>query len=39
MAAGQSKNVSIYSVEDQILMKQFEITRNQSLDGTMVRFR
>ena len=39
MAAGQSKNVSIYSVEDQILMKQLEITRNQSLDGTMVRFR
>ena len=38
LAAGQSKNVCIYSVADQILMKKFEISQNLSLDGTQVGF-
>ncbi|XP_029644445.1 periodic tryptophan protein 2 homolog isoform X2 [Octopus sinensis] len=33
LAAGRSKNVCIYSVEDQILMKKFEISCNKSFDG------
>ncbi|OWF52888.1 periodic tryptophan protein 2 homolog [Mizuhopecten yessoensis] len=33
LAAGQSKNVCIYSVPDQMLIKKFEISRNYSFDG------
>ncbi|MCL4119825.1 UNVERIFIED_CONTAM: hypothetical protein GTU68_053217, partial [Idotea baltica] len=33
IAAGQSKNVCIYSVEDEILVKKFEVTQNRSLDA------
>jgi len=33
MAAGKSKNVCIYSVADQLLMKKFVISCNHSLDG------
>ncbi|KAK7503863.1 hypothetical protein BaRGS_00004986, partial [Batillaria attramentaria] len=33
LAAGRSKNVCIYSVANQILMKKFEISCNHSLDG------
>ncbi|KAJ8297869.1 hypothetical protein KUTeg_024400 [Tegillarca granosa] len=33
LAAGQSKNVCIYSVADQILMKKFEISHNMSFDS------
>lgn len=33
LAAGQSKNVCIYSVTDQMLMKKFEVSRNFSFDG------
>ncbi|CAC5425132.1 PWP2 [Mytilus coruscus] len=33
LAAGQSKNVCIYSIQDQILMKKFEISCNMSFDG------
>jgi len=36
LAAGQSKNLCIYSVEHQILCKKFEITCNRSFDGTLV---
>ena len=36
LAAGRSKNVCIYSVADQLLLKKFEITCNRSLDGTQV---
>ena len=36
LAAGQSKNICIYSVEHQVLCKKFEITCNRSFDGTMV---
>ena len=36
LAAGQSKNICIYSVEHQILCKKFEITCNLSFDGTLV---
>lgn len=34
LAGGKSKNVCIYSIEEQILVKKFEITCNRSLDGT-----
>ena len=37
LAGGRSKNVCIYSVHDQLLIKKFEITCNLSLDGTVVR--
>lgn len=33
LAAGRSKNVCIYSVEDQMLVKKFTISCNHSLDG------
>ncbi|CAL1543305.1 unnamed protein product [Lymnaea stagnalis] len=33
LAAGRSKNVCIYSVQDQLLMKKFVISCNHSLDG------
>ncbi|XP_005103088.1 periodic tryptophan protein 2 homolog [Aplysia californica] len=33
LAAGRSKNVCIYSVSDQLLMKKFVISCNHSLDG------
>ncbi|GAB1610565.1 periodic tryptophan protein 2 homolog [Argonauta hians] len=33
LAAGRSKNVCIYSVDDQILVKKFEISCNKSFDG------
>ncbi|KAL3880486.1 hypothetical protein ACJMK2_032721 [Sinanodonta woodiana] len=33
LAAGRSKNVCIYSVAEQILLKKFEISCNKSLDG------
>ncbi|XP_060576398.1 periodic tryptophan protein 2 homolog [Ruditapes philippinarum] len=33
LAAGRSKNVCIYSVEDQLIIKKFEITCNMSFDG------
>ena len=33
LAAGRSKNVCIYSIQDQILMKKFEISANKSFDG------
>ncbi|XP_050415096.1 periodic tryptophan protein 2 homolog [Patella vulgata] len=33
LAGGQSKNICIYSVADQILMKKFEISCNRSFDG------
>uniref|UniRef100_T1JPG3 Uncharacterized protein n=1 Tax=Strigamia maritima TaxID=126957 RepID=T1JPG3_STRMM len=33
LAAGQSKNVCIYSCEDKVLMKKFEISQNRSFDG------
>ena len=36
LAAGRSKNVCIYSVTDQILMKKFEISCNMSFDGMEV---
>jgi len=36
LAAGKSKNVCIYSVPDQMLMKKFEITCNMSFDGMEV---
>ena len=39
LAAGKSKNVCIYSVADQLLVKKFEITCNQSFDGTEVRLK
>ncbi|XP_041358721.1 periodic tryptophan protein 2 homolog [Gigantopelta aegis] len=35
LAAGRSKNVCIYSVADQILMKKFEISCNLSFDGML----
>ncbi|KAK2188503.1 hypothetical protein NP493_130g01036 [Ridgeia piscesae] len=34
LAGGRSKNVCVYSIRDQILIKKFEITCNLSLDGT-----
>ncbi|KAI0226931.1 Periodic tryptophan-like protein 2 [Lamellibrachia satsuma] len=34
LAGGRSKNVCVYSIQDQILIKKFEITCNLSLDGT-----
>ena len=37
LAGGNAKNVCIYSVPDQILVKKFEITCNMSFDGTLVR--
>ncbi|XP_067139307.1 periodic tryptophan protein 2 homolog [Centruroides vittatus] len=33
LAAGKSKNVCIYHVKEQILLKKFEITGNHSFDG------
>ncbi|KAK7097896.1 periodic tryptophan protein 2 homolog [Littorina saxatilis] len=33
LAGGQSKNVCIYSVTHQLLMKKFQISQNHSLDG------
>ncbi|PVD35255.1 hypothetical protein C0Q70_06536 [Pomacea canaliculata] len=33
LAAGRSKNVCIYSVPDQLLLKKFEISCNHSFDG------
>lgn len=33
LAAGRSKNICIYSAEDLILMKKFEISCNKSFDG------
>lgn len=33
LAAGKSKNVCIYNVQEGILLKKFEITQNRSLDG------
>lgn len=33
LAAGRSKNICIYSVKDQILMKKFQISCNKSFDG------
>jgi len=33
LAAGQSKNVCIYSIEDELLIKKFEITQNRSFDA------
>ena len=36
VAAGRSKFICVYSVEDQLLMKKFEISRNLSLDGIQV---
>lgn len=37
LAAGMSKNICIYNVQQQLLMKKFEVTCNLSLDG-MVEF-
>ncbi|XP_064636474.1 periodic tryptophan protein 2 homolog [Lineus longissimus] len=34
LAGGRSKNVCIYSVEDKLLVKKFEISKNLSFDGT-----
>ena len=36
LAGGLSKNVCIYSVTHQLLMKKFEISCNHSLDGIEV---
>ena len=36
LAAGRSKNVCIYSIADQILIKKFEISCNMSFDGMEV---
>ncbi|KAH1025703.1 periodic tryptophan protein 2 homolog isoform X1 [Dendroctonus ponderosae] len=33
LAAGQSKNVCIYSVKENLLVRKFEITQNRSLDA------
>ncbi|KAG7166996.1 Periodic tryptophan protein 2-like [Homarus americanus] len=33
LAGGQSKNVCIYSIEDELLIKKFEITQNRSFDA------
>ncbi|XP_066947733.1 periodic tryptophan protein 2 homolog [Macrobrachium rosenbergii] len=33
LAGGQSKNVCIYSIEEEILVKKFEITQNRSFDA------
>lgn len=33
LAAGRSKNVCIYNVQDGILLKKFEVTQNRSLDA------
>ncbi|XP_033111607.1 periodic tryptophan protein 2 homolog, partial [Anneissia japonica] len=33
LAAGKSKNVCIYSIAEQMLLKKFEISTNMSLDG------
>lgn len=33
IAAGQSKHVCIYSIDDELLIKKFEITQNRSIDG------
>ncbi|XP_068210032.1 periodic tryptophan protein 2 homolog [Palaemon carinicauda] len=33
LAGGQSKNVCIYSIEEEILIKKFEITQNRSFDA------
>lgn len=33
LAGGQSKNVCIYSIEDELLVKKFEITQNRSFDA------
>ncbi|KAK7082129.1 U3 snoRNP protein [Halocaridina rubra] len=33
LAGGQSKNVCIYNIEDEILIKKFEITQNRSFDA------
>ncbi|ELU01708.1 hypothetical protein CAPTEDRAFT_223834 [Capitella teleta] len=35
LAGGKSKNICIYSVKDQMLLKKFEITCNLSFDGTL----
>ena len=39
LAAGRSKNVCIYSIADQILIKKFEISCNMSFDGMEVSFK
>ncbi|XP_071547868.1 periodic tryptophan protein 2 homolog [Panulirus ornatus] len=33
LAGGQSKNVCIYSIEEELLIKKFEITQNRSFDA------
>lgn len=33
LAGGQSKNVCIYSVADELLIKKFEVTQNRSFDA------
>ena len=36
IAGGQSKNVCIYSIQESLLLKKFEITQNRSLDAVDV---
>ena len=36
LAGGRSKFVCLYDVAHQILLKKFQISRNQSLDGMKV---
>lgn len=38
IAAGQSKFICIYNVDEAILIKKFEVTQNRSLDGVDVSF-
>lgn len=36
IAGGQSKHVCIYSIEDEILIKKFQVTKNKSFDAMSV---
>jgi len=38
LAGGRSKYISLYNIQEQILVKRFEITCNKSFDGLNVRF-
>lgn len=38
LAGGRSKYISLYNINEQILVKRFEITCNKSFDGLNVRF-
>ena len=37
LAGGRSKYISLYNIDEQILVKRFEITCNKSFDGLNVK--